>query len=118
MSRCDRATAASRDVAADERFLVPTAVRPVFAPSPPATQEPAILAGLDRLAHDLGIGEQEIRRREHVEHLARRELHHLFMLFADAAQPGGRIVPPLLVSRNACDITLYGHFFQSSPSKR
>ena len=43
-----------------------------------------------------GIGRGEVRRREHVEELARAERDHVLVLLRDAAHAGRRVVPPLL----------------------
>ena len=53
----------------------------------------------DGVPQHLGIGEQEIRRRDHVEHLARHELDDVLVLLGDAAHAGRRVVPPLLLEQ-------------------
>ena len=47
------------------------------------------------------IGQKEIRRRDHVQHLARCELDNVFMLFGDPAHADRGVVPPLLLEQKA-----------------
>ena len=61
---------------------------------PPAYQVgPALRGG--RREH-LGIGPGEIRRRHHVQDLARHERHHALMVARYARHAGRRLLPPLL----------------------
>ncbi len=55
----------------------------------------------DGMPKQLGICQQEVRRREHVEHLARHEIHHVLMVFRHAADTRRRVVPPLLIEQEA-----------------
>ncbi len=54
-----------------------------------------------RLPHQFRIGRQKIRRRQHVEDLARRKLHLVFVLPGDAGHAGHGVVPPLLIEQKA-----------------
>ena len=54
-----------------------------------------------RLLQDLGIREQEVRRRHNVEQLPDRERDNVLVLPRHAAHVGRRIVPPLLLQQEA-----------------
>ena len=54
---------------------------------------------LQRALLRLRIGEQKIRRRIHIEKLPRNEVDDIFVLLGDAADVGGRAVPPLLIEQ-------------------
>ena len=47
------------------------------------------------------VGEQEIRRRNHIERLARDKRDDIFMMVGDALHAGRRMVPPLLREQEA-----------------
>src|SRR4029077_11014386 len=53
----------------------------------------------DCVLQQLGICQQEIRGREHVEHLARRKFHHVFVLLCDTPYSCRRVMPPLLTKQ-------------------
>ena len=52
-----------------------------------------------RLLQDIRVGEDKIGGRDHIQHLAGREFHHVLVLFGDALNTGGGVVPPLLVQQ-------------------
>ena len=75
-------------------------------------------AGADGSQQDGGIGQRKIRRRNHVKKLARCELHHLLVLFRDAANAGCGVIPPLLLQQKSLLNEIKGPFGQASSANR
>ncbi len=74
-------------------------------------------AGLDGLLDYFGVGEREVRGREHVEELARGEGHHLLMVRRDAGHFAGDVVPPLLIEQEGLSQEIVGLLVPSLGAK-
>ena len=92
--------AADREILGADRLLSADGALPIFRHIAQAGHQvhPAFADGLPKYFR---IGRQKIRGRDHVENLARDELHHLFVMLGDAADAGGRVVPPLLLQQKS-----------------
>ena len=96
----NRHVAANHEILGAERLLSADRALPILHHVAPAAHQihPAFADGV---AKDFRVGQQEVRGGDHVEELARCELHHGFMVLGDAADTGGRVVPPLLIQQEA-----------------
>src|SRR5262249_14306576 len=92
------------DIAADHEIfgtgglLALRRALPILDPNAPS-RGPIPSALLSGARKHFGICPEKIRRREHVEDLARRERDHVLVMVRDAADIGGGGVPPLLIEQ-------------------
>ncbi len=70
----------------------------IFDEIPGAAQEIAA-AFREGLAQDLGVGRDEVGRRDHVEHLPRREFEDALVAFRHAVHAGRGVMPPVLAEK-------------------
>ena len=99
-------TRRNRNVAANlERLctdgLLPFDNAPLVFPEVRGTTHEIHPTLLKRGFEHLGVCEQEIRGRDHVEQLARDEGHDVLVMCFDALHAGRRVMPPLLREQEA-----------------
>ena len=99
LARRHRDVAADHEILGADRLLAADRALPVLDAVLRAAHEVHAAVARRVRCRTSGIGQQEVRRREHVEHLARGELDHVLVLLRDAAHAGGRVVPPLLLQQ-------------------
>jgi hypothetical protein len=89
---------APSEVLGANRLLAADGTLPVLNQVPPAVRE-VHSARAHGTLQNLGICQEEVRRREHVKNLAGHEFNHILMLLRGATDTRGRIVPPLLIEQ-------------------
>jgi sulfite reductase (NADPH) flavoprotein alpha-component len=80
------------------RLLAAGGALPVFEQVLQSGKE-VLSPGLEGALLEFGVGRQEVRRRENVEHLPAREPDDILVMTRHAANVGRRVVPPLLLQQ-------------------